>query len=299
MKLTPEKFTQAETLIRSSGRELDQRLFDFHFQNGPAEAVLNALAAYQNEDGGFGHALEPDFRLPTSSPMATSVAFQVMVAVDAAADHPLVQDGIRYLLSTYHKEGGYWPKTPAAVNDYPHAPWWHVGDNPIPDEEAWPNPTIELIGYLYRYDSLVPAEFLAEVTARAQQNLNALTLFADRYSLLCWLRAVPELPSLLRTPAEAKIRDTFASWYPFNPDTLHELNLLAFAPSPDSLLALMYSQVMRPQLDALVQAQEEDGGWSPAWAWGQYEDMWTVARGEWRGRITLENLLTLVTWDYL
>lgn len=297
MKLSQQKFAQAEAFIRANGRELEQRLFDFHFKDGSAEAVLEALAAYQNEDGGFGKALEPDFRLPASSPMATSVAFQVMDAVGAAADHSLVQNGIRYLLSTYHQAGGYWPKTLADVNEYPHAPWWHVWSDDPPHEDEWPNPTAELIAVLYRYDALVPADFLAQLTERAYQNIHSQTHLEDRYSLLCWQRALTDLPLLLRTPAEAKIRQTYTNWYPFTADKLHELNLLAFAPSPDSLLGEMYGDELRPHLDTLIQSQNEDGSWEPAWAWGQYEDVWPVARREWCGRITLENILTLHRYD--
>ncbi len=260
---------------------------------------MAALAAYQNEDGGFGNALEPDFRLPGSSPMATSVALQVMGAVDAAADHPLVQRAVQYLLATYNKEAGYWPKTFTDVNDYPHAPWWHVYDEGVPSAEEWPNPTIELTGYLYRYDALVSDEMMARVTEQAQHNLKHGATIEDRYGLLCWLRAIPELPNLLRHQAEAKIRQTYIGWYPFDPDKLHELNLLAFAPAPDAILGLMYASELRPQLDALVESQEEDGGWSPGWAWGQYEDVWPVAKKEWRGRITLDNLLVLQAWNHI
>ena len=33
---------------------------------------------FQNDDGGFGRALEPDFRLPASSAIATAVGFQYL-----------------------------------------------------------------------------------------------------------------------------------------------------------------------------------------------------------------------------
>src|SRR6056297_439385 len=56
--------------------------FDFHFSSGnPTEvidSVKDALKAYQNSDGGFGHCLGPDFLLPDSSPMATTIAFQIL-----------------------------------------------------------------------------------------------------------------------------------------------------------------------------------------------------------------------------
>ena len=33
------------------GRALDQRRFEFHFEDGLADAVLAALTPYQNDDG--------------------------------------------------------------------------------------------------------------------------------------------------------------------------------------------------------------------------------------------------------
>ena len=48
------------------------------FAGGPAEPVATALAAYQNADGGFGHALEPDLRCPGSQPAATLYALEML-----------------------------------------------------------------------------------------------------------------------------------------------------------------------------------------------------------------------------
>jgi hypothetical protein len=62
-------FGKAETFIWENGRLLERRLFDYFFRGGSKESVLSAIKAYQNEDGGFGHALEPDLRTPESQPL--------------------------------------------------------------------------------------------------------------------------------------------------------------------------------------------------------------------------------------
>src|SRR5690242_20846862 len=62
-------FERAEEFIWHNARLLERRLFDFHFRSGSSQAVLSALRAYQNEDGGFGNALEPDIRCPESQPV--------------------------------------------------------------------------------------------------------------------------------------------------------------------------------------------------------------------------------------
>ena len=51
---------QAGNFIYRNARPLDLARWQYLFEDGGRENVLNILASYQNEDGGFGHALEPD-----------------------------------------------------------------------------------------------------------------------------------------------------------------------------------------------------------------------------------------------
>lgn len=297
MTLSPIRFRQAEQFIRRVARPLDQTLFAYRFYDGPADAVLSALAAYQNADGGFGQAIEPDFRLAASSPMATSVGLQYATAVAATANHPIIQGAVQYLLDTYDEAGGYWPATYANVNDAPHAFWWHVAEVKPPDEGFWPNPSAEILGYLYRYAVLTPVEFLARVTARAEADLASAPLIGgekpQQYSVLCWQRAAPYLPEKMQTAVYAAIARTFLAYKPIQTDTFGELSVLALAPGPDSILAQQEPTAVAASLDAEIARQRDDGGWWPNWHWGQFEDVWPTAEKEWAGKITAETLWTL------
>ena len=62
--LSADSFDRARTFVMEQGREMDRRLLSFHFDDGPRAAVLEELANYQNEDGGFGRGLEPDVQMP-------------------------------------------------------------------------------------------------------------------------------------------------------------------------------------------------------------------------------------------
>lgn len=55
-----EAFEKARKFIYKNARPLDLARWQYHFENGSREAVLQALQVYQNEDGGYGHGLEPD-----------------------------------------------------------------------------------------------------------------------------------------------------------------------------------------------------------------------------------------------
>ena len=81
MKLTEPGFRRACAFVREVARPLDRVLLSYHFEDGSADDALDQLMTYQNDDGGFGRGLEPDFRLEASSPIATSVAAEYLLAL--------------------------------------------------------------------------------------------------------------------------------------------------------------------------------------------------------------------------
>lgn len=64
--LSKKAFDKASNFISTRGRPLEKAQFEFHFNNGSVEDVLLELGKFQNPDGGFGHAVEPDVRMPES-----------------------------------------------------------------------------------------------------------------------------------------------------------------------------------------------------------------------------------------
>lgn len=66
--MTSEIFEAARGFVYKEARLLERRLFATLFEGAPASGVVDALRAYQNDDGGFGHGLEPDKRCPASLP---------------------------------------------------------------------------------------------------------------------------------------------------------------------------------------------------------------------------------------
>ena len=99
-QLTQEAFARARAFIREHARPLERATFAYEFEDGSVDAIFEALASFQNTDGGFGNAMEPDFRLPDSSVLATTVGLQVLREYNAGSDHFLVQGAMRYLMST-------------------------------------------------------------------------------------------------------------------------------------------------------------------------------------------------------
>src|SRR5579859_5789580 len=123
MNKTPD-FDAAAAFLAGHGRVLDRRVFERLFSGGAAEPVRDAVAAYRNADGGFGHALEPDCRTPASQPAAVEMALRIMDLADAW-DERLVRAAIDWLVTIAPAAGGTTFVLPS-VSEGPHAPWWVV-----------------------------------------------------------------------------------------------------------------------------------------------------------------------------
>src|SRR5512141_1994480 len=71
-------FTQARTFIFTQARLLERLLFDVQFEKAEPRTVGQLVSAYQNADGGLGHALEPDLRSPLSQPLFIEIGLRAM-----------------------------------------------------------------------------------------------------------------------------------------------------------------------------------------------------------------------------
>ena len=90
MKLSRAAFERAAGFLGERARPLERALFAHAFENAPVAPALSELAGFANADGGLGHGLEPDFRLPDSSALATSHALTILRGLGQPADQPLV-----------------------------------------------------------------------------------------------------------------------------------------------------------------------------------------------------------------
>jgi hypothetical protein len=292
--LENERFQQACNFITKHARALDRKLFEYHFEIGSRDDVREELAKYQNSDGGFGNALEPDFRLKASSPMATSVGLRYCNEIHLDSSDTVIESAVRYLMNTYQNNGGYWPFTFMDVNEEPHAPWWHAHEISAPSEARWSNPNAEIVGYLNQYAIHVPDRFLSIVNERAQRNLESSKYIEGLvYDIICWNHAYSHLPDSLRKLAVKKIEQTIRNIIPSIQETLCEVRVFSLAPSPQSLLYQLHPDVVDALITSEITKQSNDGGWWPTWRWGQYEEEWEVAKIEWAGKLTAECLMDL------
>lgn len=293
--LSDAALDQTVQSFRHTARPLERALYTYHFQDGSAADVLDALSAFQNDDGGFGHALEADIRLADSSVIATSIAFQRLHELDAPADHPLVVKGCAYLLKTFDAETLNWPIIPVNIDDAPHAPWWvHGGDL----EHSLSNPRAEIAGCLNAYPQHFPEALREQVTQAVVDHLMNHPDEMEMHDLQCYLRFYesPGLPEATTSMMLGKLKRLVDHVVSRDPAQWRSYGLppLGVVASPESPFAEMYANEIPQNLDFLIDSRGADGVWEPAWVWGEPGDpAWAQAKKDWTGVITLENLKKL------
>src|SRR5688500_9399615 len=134
----------AETFIWNNARLLERHRFSFLFKGGTSQRVIAALSAYQNDDGGFGNALEPDKRIPSSQPIDQEFALRILD--DVGFDAEIAGKVCNFLMSIMTDEGGV-PFVLPSVRNAPRADWWNTDDNP----PASINPTASIAGLLHKH----------------------------------------------------------------------------------------------------------------------------------------------------
>lgn len=93
----------------AQGFPLGVALIAHRWRDGEADAVVAALASYQNADGGFGNGLEVDIAAPGSNPFATRLAMQALLALDPrpASAGPMLEGVDRYLAAAQDAGGDF------------------------------------------------------------------------------------------------------------------------------------------------------------------------------------------------
>lgn len=266
---------RAQDYVWATARVLEQHRFAFLFAGGDAAPVATALEPYKTADGGYGFALEPDGRGPTSQPPHIWTALEALSEI-GRRDPRL--DG--HLDAIAAPDGGV-PLALPSLEPYARAPWWgiepggsliataliyaHGAGSPAWREraEAFCWDTIGAIETTHPYEAEAAITFLDVAPDRARAEREA-----ERIGALA--------RDLIGTRPES-----------YSAGEIHHPH--DFAKRPDSLARRWFSDAeIEASLDHLEAQQRDDGGWPVAWA------IWTPAiEIEWSGLVTIAALKIL------
>lgn len=302
--LSRDAFERAREFIRRSARPLDRNRFARSFEGAGSVPVLQELARYRNDDGGFGRSLEPDLRCPSSSVIATTCALQVLRELGAPASQPLVQGAIAHLVQAYDPEIEGWRLVPREVDDHPHASHWDWAAHAGGERARHVNPGAEVLAHFCHYRELAPSERLEELAGAIAKRFEAARDSIGPDGLLCVTRLIetPGCPAAVREALVPQVRETGLAMVNRSPEDWKDYvaKPLKLAPAPEATLAEALHDEVQVNLDYEVEHQNPDGSWSPNWSWrGAYPDAWKVARREWQGSLSLSTLESLRAWGRL
>lgn len=301
-KLGREAFQRARDFLLTRARPLERARFAHQFEDSPVEGVLDELARFQNDDGGFGRALEPDVRTPSSSNLATGIGLRTLKELACPADHPMVRRALGYLLETYDAETHVWPVAPRDTNLFPHAPWWHDEKGSLAQrfDHFMIIPRALIVGLLHHYATLVPAAWLDEVTEETVGVIEAVDVLGEgggsdlEYAVS--LAETENLPQHYTARLKTRIREAIPAVVVRDPAEWGSYGItpLRAVASPKALGADLIQDELQRHLDYQIAQQTPEGTWDPVWSWGEnYPDAWAQARLEWQGCLTLETLTQL------
>ncbi len=292
---------KARAWIRENCGPLRSGLFDYHFAGGSPDSVMEALAEYQNPDGGFGGALEADFHLPDSTPAATSVAFGIMETV-GGEESGMAEKGIRWLESVFDESRQGWFAAGPRVNDFPHAPWWHWNpqNGMTVIDHHWGNPSAEIIAILYRNRRYLRKLNADRLTEHAVGYLENLSIFHSPHEIYCFISLYDTLPREYRERMQEPLEKAAVSLMSTDPRSWSTYlpRPLDFASSPESGLFPAVADYAELHCRYLAETCEE-GIWKPYWNWGgAYPEAWDVSSRAWTAALTTKNYLLLRNFAY-
>ena len=302
LKLTQIQFQKAREFLKMHARTLECSLFDHYFEDGPIDLVAAELKKFQNSDGGFGNALEPDLRSPSSSALATEMGMQILAKSGVSAEHPIVIAAVAYILNSLDPDTLPWRVAPLDVNDHPHAPWWHDEDGYLKRtfDDYLIIPRAGIIAVLHHYAELLPAGWLSHSTATTLKAIKEMDAekFGGGGDALVYTRKLAEVNGLAvgeKAWLSKKVQQLANQIVARKPEEWSQYCAppLKLAPRPECITSGVLADCLPSHLDYIIEGQHPEGFWDVTWAWSDYPDAWEIAKGEWRGYLTLETLLSL------
>jgi hypothetical protein len=286
--MTPD-LKAARSFMAAHARQLDRRRFDLLLGESEPEAVLTALEAYRNPDGGYGWGLEPDLRAPESQPGGALHAFEA-IAGAAPVTSPRSVELCDWLAEVTLPDGGL-PFALPVADAAATAPFWANADPATSSLQitAYVAGTAHLVAL---HDPAVAGhQWLERATDHCIATVEALEEAPFAIALAATVRfldaahqARPEAAGLIEQlrrfiPPDGRVPVPGGS----EGETMRALDFAPRAGGPAR--SLFAFAVIEAELNALAGEQQADGGWKV-----DFQSYSPAAELEWRGYATVHAL---------
>lgn len=302
--MTHAQVNEIRRWIYRHARPLELAHWQYCFEHKDAAAVMEALRCYQNADGGFGHALEPDCWNPASSAYDTCIALDLLETLPDSRNRELIYQKLFHFLSkesTAWKQG--WPFVIPTNTDYPHAPWMGYSEQ-LNENESF-GLTLDLARHILLHhepeDALkTKAQTILKqaLTCLFKQNSFGEMGVSALCALLVHLDALPvdqadhqRIRSRVTELIVRQVEKDPEQWQYYKPRPSY------FIRSQESAGYLELKELVEKELDYLIDTCPENDVWDIPWTWaGLYPEEYRVARIWWKAWKAIENLTYLETF---
>lgn len=301
--MTKLDITKTGRWIHRNARGLELAKWRFYFEGGDAESVIDELQYYQNTDGGFGHALEADCWNPASAPSQMFYAIHILHEL-AYQDttHPVIQNMLRYLESGKDMVDGFWVSILPSNNQYPHAPWWTKTDRKTFDVYM---PNADICWFILKF-AQKDSPLYDKAVSMVQRMLN---LFLSQNevephsleSMMFLLRELQKTDSScgqLEDAATAHGIQLMRGLIEVNPDTWTAYCITPSFFIHDRLHPLYpeYRELLKLEVQRLMETRDADGCWDINWVWQEYESAYRLSANWWKSSVTMQKLMLYETF---
>lgn len=299
--LSTKAFEEIRRFVYQNARPLELALWQYHFENGSKEAVLDMLQFYQNSDGGYGNTIEPDNWNPASSPYIVQYVLRIFKQIDFLdTRHPIYQSIFRFLEDTEYKADYGWFFVIPSNQDYPHAIWWDYSEEANVSQSI--GTTASLSGFILRYGDPQSKLYCRarDYSKRLIEKLPVTESFGDM--------GIKGYLTLLEDIKEAGLAEDF------NLNAVSDIILdlvrkkmreeknnfmatpLEFIYSTDSILYEEYRQEVEEELDHIIDSRSPSGVWDIPWEWyngNRYPKEFAISENWWKSFEAIDKLLKL------
>jgi len=290
--------------IKNHGRPIEIKRLSHLLFGGSIDEILLELQKYQNEDGGFGHALEPDCWNPESSAIQSWTAITIFRSLDLESSHPMIMRLFEYLEASFNHETSRWNLLHPLNNMYPHAPWWEYRD-----VEPSFNPSASIAGFimkhedksskLYNYANTVYLDALDYINNTADPiEMHELRCLIDMANDLYethqfdpdYLNMVQRLIIQMRLLIEKDEKKWFSA-YVVKPSFLIKQH--------PSIGSDEFRDLMIKEFELALENRNSEGVWPITWNWIHYPETFLKAKIMWSSIISYEYLSLMKQYGFI
>lgn len=298
--ITQKQLKEIEHWLFTNARSIEIAKWNLIFEKGTKASLIAELLKYQNEDGGFGHAFEPDIHTPESAAVPSSEAIFLVQDYGLDLDDSWAKKLLNWYENTAKDTPAIWERVPKSVEEYPHAPWWGYSPNTSDSIfKPFPNAAVASV-LLSGTDS---QRLLGEKIAEQCMNFifeDETFDWYDTHSLQKLFLALLDKGSPLITPEiitsmNSRVLKSVCvnrdEWGGFVAQPLDSID------SPDSYWYNLLPEDVQNNLDYWEDTLTTDGYWPLNFSWGTNSEAANSTARAWKGYTVVKRIKVLKAFN--